>query len=694
MTALVGVSVYLRRFGSRYATLGIMLWAGSVMSYFLHGEFRESQLGWIAAELAIGTTVANLVRSTLFRPHRGKELHRLRRSALARARRVMRLSARRFSAGNTGRRSQVALDRALLRLNETILMIDARIAAVTTTQTTELARAAYDVELALSRVARMATRLAAVRLADADRGLIAGVLAALSVGDVDAAGVMIASGKRRQAGNQSPEHEELLTRFASAVTGLLDSLRSERRALGAATGPVKAPVSLIGGWLPGSAIVSGKASMSSGSGWAGRIRLPPYLRSSVQITVAVGIALVLGDVVSPQGFYWAMIAAFTAFMGGSNAAENSWRALWRVAGTALGIFAAIALAGVIGDQAAGWNIALVLIALFLGIYLNRISYFFMTFGLTIAISRLYAELGEYTSHLLYQRLEETAIGGGVAVAVAFLVLPLRSAKVLRTGLDSYRASLTSLLAALREQMDDLGTRPSLRDEIRDLDASYQAVHAIAAPAKPMRRTRRPGDAALDAVTRTRADVRAMAAEVARIGATRPVPRTFTVHGYESVRAINDFLDAQGIAILKELLALVRPGAGKGDNEGQAPPSAAQILDGIKVALDEGVDPGSAKYTALAERIRRLRYRIIQSAQDALDFLAEALRIARAIVDAEKHPDEGAPTVTSTRRWTSITGSHRCRTLFSLTGPAIGGCGSGRTGWPRLCPGTWSWRRSG
>jgi type I restriction enzyme R subunit len=99
------------------------------------------------------------------------------------------------------------------------------------------------------------------------------------------------------------------------------------------------------------------------------------------------------------------------------------------------------------------------------------------------------------------------------------------------------------------------------------------------------------------------------------------------------------LDAQGIAILKELLALVRPGGGKDDSEDKRPPSAAQILDGIKVALEEGVEPGSAKYTALAERIRRLRDRIIQNAQDALDFLSEALRIARAIVDAEKHPDE-------------------------------------------------------
>jgi uncharacterized membrane protein YccC len=189
----------------------------------------------------------------------------------------------------------------------------------------------------------------------------------------------------------------------------------------------------------------------------------------------------VGDAVSPQRFYWSMLAAFTAFMAGNNTVENSRRALMRVAGTALGILVAIALASVIGDQAPGWNVAVVLVALFIGIYLNRISYLFMTFGVTIAISRLYVEIGEYTSHLLYQRLEETAIGGGIAVAVALLVLPLRSGKVLRTGLENYLRSLVRLLAAVHEQVSDLGTRLSLRDEIRDLDACYQRCTPSASP---------------------------------------------------------------------------------------------------------------------------------------------------------------------------------------------------------------------
>jgi len=56
---------------------------------------------------------------------------------------------------------------------------------------------------------------------------------------------------------------------------------------------------------------------------------------------------------------------------------------------------------------------------------------------------------------------------------------------------------------------------------------------------------------------------------------------------------------------------------------------------------------SAKYTALAERIRRLRDRIIQNVQDVLDVLSEAPRIARVIVNAEKHPDEAVASWTTT-----------------------------------------------
>ncbi|MGH3997822.1 MAG: hypothetical protein ACRDTJ_10215, partial [Pseudonocardiaceae bacterium] len=97
-------------------------------------------------------------------------------------------------------------------------------------------------------------------------------------------------------------------------------------------------------------------------------------------------------------------------------------------------------------------------------------------------------------------------------------------------------------------------------------------------------------------------------------------------------------DAEGIAVLKELMRLVRrPGQADPDLE-KKPPTAKEILDRIKAALDDGVDEHSAKYVALAERIRVLRDRIVKNAADALDFLAEALKVARVIVDTAQSPD--------------------------------------------------------
>lgn len=96
------------------------------------------------------------------------------------------------------------------------------------------------------------------------------------------------------------------------------------------------------------------------------------------------------------------------------------------------------------------------------------------------------------------------------------------------------------------------------------------------------------------------------------------------------------LDAQGLKILKELLAVVPdPKGTEAGSDAPTPPSASEILDRIKEALDKGVDPNSAKYTALAKRLRSLRDRAIKGAQEALDFLTDALRLGEDIMNAQK-----------------------------------------------------------
>lgn len=117
-----------------------------------------------------------------------------------------------------------------------------------------------------------------------------------------------------------------------------------------------------------------------------------------------------------------------------------------------------------------------------------------------------------------------------------------------------------------------------------------------------------------------------------------------VYNFEVVTSQEEalVLDAQGLAVLKELMRLVtlKP---DGSPNGKATPSAKEILDRIKEVLDHEIDEHSVKYMALAERIKQLRERIIQNATDALEFLAEALKVARSVVDAAKTPE--APLVT-------------------------------------------------
>jgi len=87
-------------------------------------------------------------------------------------------------------------------------------------------------------------------------------------------------------------------------------------------GGLQPSVRLAGGQLPGSAQVSGAASLESGPWPRSRIRLPSYSRAAIQLGIAVGAAIAVGDLLSGRRFYWAAIAAFVTLMGTNNTGEQ------------------------------------------------------------------------------------------------------------------------------------------------------------------------------------------------------------------------------------------------------------------------------------------------------------------------------------------------------------------------------------
>jgi uncharacterized membrane protein YccC len=153
-------------------------------------------------------------------------------------------------------------------------------------------------------------------------------------------------------------------------------------------------------------------------------------------------------------------------------------------GTLVGVIAGSVLARLVGDRVS-LQIAVVLLALFLGLYLMRVNYTFMVIGITVMVAQLYLELDEFSNSLLLLRLEETAIGAAVATATVVLVLPLRTGRVTRVAARQHLDALADLIDRavdrLLDPVSSSGSDLELRAAARRLDIAYQALVATVRP---------------------------------------------------------------------------------------------------------------------------------------------------------------------------------------------------------------------
>jgi uncharacterized membrane protein YgaE (UPF0421/DUF939 family) len=489
LALILSIGTYCRRFGPRGFVAGLLLFLGYFLGFFLGAAVGIGDIGWLVAEIGVGLVVALAVRFLLFYPRPSRALARTQRSYVVRARKIVMLALTLFDDPGHTERDIRRLHHHLARLNEAALMIDAQLGdpnAVAEGSSGQLLhQRLFDGEVALTNIARFAQALARLNLPESPRSEVR--LALEAVVQRDAASVYAHATNLK--GLLHVDANDRVTvvivhRFADSVIAWADAM-TEWLALGqsdSGKGTFQPAVALFGGWLPGSAQVSAAASLESGRGWTGRIRLAPYTRTAIQMGVAAGGAIAIGVVLSSYRFYWALIAVFVTFMGANNSAEQVRKALFRVGGTIVGIGIGSLLVRAVGHST-GWTIAVVLIALFFGLYLVRINYAFMVVGVTVMVSQLYEQLGEFSNSLLLLRLEETSLGAGVAIIVVLFVLPLHTRRVLRVAMRDYVQAITELIdhAASRLLRDSPSIEQSLRADARDVDASYQALIATAQP---------------------------------------------------------------------------------------------------------------------------------------------------------------------------------------------------------------------
>jgi uncharacterized membrane protein YccC len=493
--AVIGtVGTYLRRFGPRGFISGVVLFVGDFLGFFLHGAAALGDLGWLAAEIGVGVLVAIVVRFALFYPRQAKALERTQRSFASRARKVAGLALELFDDPGHAARDIRRLHRQLARLNEAALMIDAQLgdpgAVADGSSAHVLHQRLFDVELALTSIARFAQAMARFGLPAAQHFEARLALRDVARGENKRATIHATRliDLLREAG-PVPAGEDravavVVHRFAGSVIALADAL-IEWMTAGATSegqGAFQPSVQLFGGWLPGSAMVSNAASLEPGARLGERVRLARYSRTAIQMGIAVAAAIALGDLLSGRRFYWAVIAAFITFMGANTSGEQVRKAIFRVAGTVIGIGAGSLLVPAVGHHTY-WSLTVILAALFLGIYLVRINYAFIVIAITVVVSQLYVQLGEFSHSLLLLRLEETAIGAATAIAVVIAVLPLRTRRVLRIALRDHVQAVRRLAGHATDHLlgQDHDTETTLRSDTRAVDAAYQALTATALP---------------------------------------------------------------------------------------------------------------------------------------------------------------------------------------------------------------------
>jgi hypothetical protein len=236
-----------------------------------------------------------------------------------------------------------------------------------------------------------------------------------------------------------------------------------------------APVRI--GWTPRGPFRAG-TQLNTGA-------IAPTTRQAIQLSAAGVLAIVIGELLSPQRWYWAVLAAFVVFLGTSSSGETRTKAWSRIVGTALGVAAGIVVTyPVRGHDSLAF--VLLLVCLFAAVYTLRLSYAFMIFFLTIVLSLLYVLLGFFSDKLLLLRLVETAVGATLGGVAATLVLPISTTRVLLNVTVETLQRLDELVAtAVNRFSGDLNADPV--SAARKLDEAIQSARAQIEPlVAPMR----------------------------------------------------------------------------------------------------------------------------------------------------------------------------------------------------------------
>jgi uncharacterized membrane protein YccC len=219
----------------------------------------------------------------------------------------------------------------------------------------------------------------------------------------------------------------------------------------------------------------------------------PTTRAACQVVAGSAMAILGGELLSAQRWYWAVLTCWVVFINTASVGEILVKGYRRLAGTIAGVFAGIGLATLVGGNT--WTaFTLAIVCVFFGFFLSPISYALMSFFVTAMLGLLYTLLHTYSPAVLVLRIEETALGSAAGLIAAMVVLPVRTGKradeQLVTVLDRLRDALDGAVGQLTGEHPGADLLDAARELDTALDAYRTSVAPLTHPAAPQRARRR------------------------------------------------------------------------------------------------------------------------------------------------------------------------------------------------------------
>lgn len=211
-------------------------------------------------------------------------------------------------------------------------------------------------------------------------------------------------------------------------------------------------------------------------------------RAAFQVAVGSMLAIVGGEFLSSQRWYWAVLTCWVVFLNTASTGEILVKGYRRLLGTVLGVIAGVGLAGLVGNHT--WTaFALVLLFIFGMFFTAPLSYALMSFFVTAMLGLLYTLLHTYSLSVLVLRIEETALGAACGVIAAVLVLPVHTDRRTDEELATVLSRLRDVASAAVSQLSG-GPPVDLLDMARDLDTALddlrRSTRPLTHPITPLR----------------------------------------------------------------------------------------------------------------------------------------------------------------------------------------------------------------